>query len=338
VEHVRLGTTGLKVSRLCLGGMVFGGQCDEATSLAILDRAAEAGITFLDTAAVHPMGADYAHMGDTERLLGRWLDGRREQFVVATKCTGRVGPLPWQEGSSRKHIIASAEAALRRLRTDYIDLYQFQYWDPDTPIDESLGAMDDLVRSGKVRYVGCSNFATWRIARALGRSEALGVVRLVSAQPRYNLLYRNPERDLFPLCAEEGLGLIPYNPLGGGFLTGRYQTTEAVPGGSRFTGAHGSAIADLYRARYWHDGVFETVAELTRLADQAGLSMPRLALAWVLAQPAVTAPLVGASRVQHLDDIVAACDVVLDADLYQRLDELTRPYVNGETDPERRLT
>lgn len=326
MEHVRLGTTGLQVSRLCLGTMTFGLQADEAMSFAILDRAAEAGITFIDTADVYPMGGALEYVGRTEEIVGRWLKSRRSDFVLATKANHPMGPLPWQQGNSRKHILQAVDASLERLQTDYIDLYQLHGPDPDTPIDETLSALDDLVRAGKVRYIGCSNFLAYQIARALGRGEVLQTAGFVSVQPRYNLLFRQHERELLPLCAEEGLGVIPYNPLAGGMLSGKHQAEEPKDG-SRFTM---STVGDIYRGRYWHDEVFDTVDQLRAVAAEAGLSMVTMALAWVLANPVVTAPIVGASRPEQLDDSLAALDTPLDADLKKRLDELTHGYRMGD--------
>jgi 1-deoxyxylulose-5-phosphate synthase len=327
MEHVRLGATGLKVSRICLGTMTFGLQCDEPTSIAILDRAAERGVTFLDTADVYPLGGSLETVGRTEEILGRWLDGRRDRFVVATKCWGATGPSPWDRGASRRHIMDAVDASLRRLKTDWIDLYQLHGFDPETPLDETLEALDALVRSGKVRYVGCSNWLAYRVARALGRSEALGVARMVSVQPRYNLLFREFERELFPLCLEEGIGVIPYNPIAGGLLSGKHDRRRPPAEGTRFTlGSAGS----MYQQRYWEDRAFDTVEALRKLADEADMPLPTLAVAWVLAQPAVTSPIVGASRPEQLDATLGAVDVTLDEDLLKRLDELTRPYRMGD--------
>jgi aryl-alcohol dehydrogenase (NADP+) len=327
MEHVRLGRTGLRVSRVCLGTMTFGLQCDEPTSVAILDRAAEAGVTFLDTADVYPLGGDRGTVGRTEEILGRWMKGRRDDVIVATKAFGRTGSRPWQQGNSRQHLMEAVEASLRRLQTDHIDLYQLHGTDPDTPIDETLGALDDLVRQGKVRYVGCSNFLAWRLARAIGRSEALGLVRFESVQPRYNLLFRQIERELLPLCEEEGVGVIPYNPLAGGLLTGKHRTSSAPTEGTRFT--LGNAARN-YQERYWHEGEFATVEALVPLAEDAGIPMAQLAVGWVLAQPAVTAPIVGASRPDQLDATLKAVESPLDADLVARLDELTAEYRRGD--------
>jgi aryl-alcohol dehydrogenase (NADP+) len=327
MEHVRLGRTGLLVSRLCLGTMTFGYQCDEEASRAILDASADAGITFIDTADVYPLGGGLERVGRTEEILGRWLAGRRQDFVVATKCAGAMGSNPWERGTSRKHVLDAIDASLRRLGTDYVDLYQLHFPDPDTPIDETLEALDTVVRSGKARYVGCSNFLAYRVARALGRSEARNLVRFDSVQPRYNLLFRQIERDLLPLCAEEGIGVIPYNPIAGGLLTGKHDRSGQPEQGTRFT--LGTAGA-LYQDRYWHEGEFETVEEIRALAKEAGLSMTTMAVAWVLANPAVTSPIVGASRPSQLDETVAAAGVRLDAELKERLDGLTADYRRGD--------
>ena len=293
MRHVRLGRTGLSVSRLCLGTMTFGLQCDEPASVAILDRAAAGGITFLDTADVYPLGGSLETVGRTEEILGRWLGPRRHDFVVATKCFGAMSTRPWDRGGSRKHILDAIEGSLRRLRTDYIDLYQLHHPDAGTPLDETLRALDDVVRAGKARYVGCSNFLAYQVARALGKSEVLGLARFDSVQPRYNLLFRQIERELLPLCQEEGLGVIPYNPLAGGFLSGKHRRETGPTAGTRFT--LGSA-AGRYQDRYWREREFATVEALRPLAAEGGMSLVQMALAWVLAHPAVTAPIVGASR------------------------------------------
>src|SRR3984893_740833 len=234
MKHVNLGRTGLRISRLCLGTMTFGLQCDEATSHRILDTAAEGGVDFLDTADVYPLGGDHATAGRTEQILGGWLKGKRQQFVVATKCVGQMGPKPWDQGMSRKHILDAIDASLARLSTDYVDLYQLHGYDQHTPIDEALEALDTVVRSGKARYVGVSNWPAYKVARALGRSEVKNIGRIESVQPRYNLLFRSFERDLLPLCAEEAIAVIPYNPLAGGLLTGKHDRKAPPPEGSRF--------------------------------------------------------------------------------------------------------
>jgi aryl-alcohol dehydrogenase-like predicted oxidoreductase len=309
----RLGRTGLKVSAICLGTMTFGHQCDQATSHAILDKAADHGVTFLDTADAYPVPPTPETAGRTEEILGAWLsrDGRRDRFVLATKCRIRVGHGANDEGLSRRHILKAAEDSLRRLRTDYVDLYQAHSPDPDTPLEETLRAFDDLVRQGKVRYVGCSNYPAWQTALALGISERRGWARFDCVQPRYNLLYRDIESELLPLCRDQGLGVIPYNPLAGGFLTGKYRTLEAPPPGTRFTlGKTG----ELYRERYWHHAQLEAVEQLRRFFDPRGKSLTQVAVEWVLNQPGVTSAIVGASRPEQLDESLAAVNLTLDAD------------------------
>ncbi len=305
----RLGYTGLKVSEICLGTMTFGHQCDEATSFAILDKAAEHGVTFLDTADVYPVPPAPETAGRSEEIIGRWLRGKREQFVLATKCRMRVGHGPNDVGLSRKHILKAAEDSLRRLQTDYLDLYQTHSPDPETPQEETLRALDTLVQQGKVRYLGCSNYPAWQVALALGISARDGLARFDCVQPRYNLLYREIETELLPLCRDQGLGVIAYNPLAGGFLSGRYRTGDAPPPGTRFTlGKTG----DLYRERYWKQAQFEAVEQLRRVLQERGRSMVQAAVAWVLAQPGITAAIVGASRPEQLDESLQAVNVTLD--------------------------
>ena len=327
MHNVRFGGTGLHVSRVCLGTMTFGLQIDEAASRAVLDKAADLGVTFLDTADAYPLGGDLSTAGRTEEILGRWLQGRRADYVVATKCFAPMGRNRWDMGNSRRHIMDAIDASLRRLHTDFIDLYQLHFDDPGVPLDETLGALDDLVRVGKVRYIGCSNYLAYRLARAIGVSEAKGLARYDSVQPRYNLIFREFERELFPLCLDEGIAVIPYNPIAGGMLSGKHDRTKAPDEGTRF--ALGNA-AQTYQDRYWHDNVFDTVDELVKLASDAGIPLPTLAVAWTLRHPAITAPIVGASRPEQLDATVAAVDTKLDQDLVDRLNELTAAYRRGD--------
>lgn len=326
MQHVRFGRTGLKVSRLCLGTMTFGYQCDVETSMAIMDAASEAGITFLDTADVYPLGAPPDQFGRTEEIVGQWLGKRRDRFIVATKCHFPTGPMPWDAGNSRKNIMRALEASLRRLGTDYIDLYQLHSWDANTPIDETLQALDDVVRAGKVRYLGCSNFLAYQLARSIGRAEVLGTSNFVSVQPRYNLLFRENERELFPLCEEDGIAVIPYNPLAGGFLSGKHKPGAPTEGG-RFTLGW---AAGRYQERYWNSQMFATVDELRPIAEQAGVSMATLAVQWVLANPVITSPIIGASRPDQLIDSVAAAAAPMDAALKTKLDELTYEFRFGD--------
>jgi aryl-alcohol dehydrogenase-like predicted oxidoreductase len=327
MQYVRLGSSGLQVSRICLGTMTFGLQVDEERSREILDHASDKGVTFLDVADVYPLGGDLTTVGRTEEIVGRWLAGRRDDYVVATKCYGPMGSRPWQAGNSRRHIMDAIDGSLRRLQTDFVDLYQLHFDDRTVPLDETLSALDDLVRSGKVRYIGCSNFLAYRVARAMGRSETLGLAKFVSVQPRYNLIFREFERELLPLCFDEGIGVIPYNPIAGGLLSGKHDRSEPPEEGTRFTLGNAGR---MYQDRYWNDHVFDTVDALVKLADEAGLAMATMAVAWVLRNPAITAPIVGASRPEQLDDTIAAVDAPLDDDLAQRLDELTAEYRRGD--------
>jgi len=307
--------------------MTFGLQCDEPTSVAILDRAAEGGVDFLDSSDAYPLGGDLATRGVTEEILGRWLRGQRDRFIVATKCFAPTGPAPFDAGNSRKHILDAVEASLRRLQTDYIDLYQLHGYDLATPIDETLGALDDLVHQGKVRYVGCSNFVTYQLVRAVGRTETLRLARLDCVQPRYNLLFRQIEREMLPYCREEGIGVIPYNPIAGGLLSGKHSRADPPPESTRFTlGTAGK----MYQDRYWHDREFDTVEALSGLADEAGVSLVTLAVAWVLANQAITAPIIGASRPEQLGPSLAAAEFTIDDDLKRRLDEYTHEYRLGD--------
>ncbi|MEY2995910.1 MAG: hypothetical protein RLZZ39_735 [Actinomycetota bacterium] len=306
--------------------MTFGYQCDEATSREILDTAFDAGVDFIDTADVYPVGAPPKDFGVTEEIVGRWMKGRREQVIVATKCFFPTGPKPWDSGNSRQNVMRAIDASLRRLDTDHVDLYQIHAWDYHTPIDETLSAMDDLVRSGKVRYIGCSNVLAYQLARALGRSEVLGVQKFVSVQPRYNLLFRQNERELFPLCSEEGVAVIPYNPLAGGLLTGKHSRGTPTEG-TRFTLGF---AAERYQDRYWHDHMFDIVDVMTEIAAETGVGLTTLAMQWVLANPVVTSPIIGASRPEQLGDALVAATTPLDSEVKGRLDALTAEFRHGD--------
>jgi aryl-alcohol dehydrogenase-like predicted oxidoreductase len=319
------GRTGLMVSRLTLGTGTFGKQTDEAEGHRILGKAAEAGVNVIDTADIYPPGAP---VGGAEVIAGRWLKARRGQFILATKGGGKMGPAAWDAGNSRKHLLEAVDASLRRLGTDYIDLYQLHMDDPATPLDEVAEAMDAIVRSGKARYIGVSNWLAWRLAKALGRQEALRLTRFVSFQPRYNLLFREVERELFPLAEEDGLAVIPFNPLAGGLLSGRYQPSD-TPQTGRFSAELGGFGA-MYHARYWREREFGTVDQVRRIADEQGTPMATLSVAWVLANPAVTSVILGASRLEQLDDTLAAADHVLDGAAKAQLDEVSIEYRRGD--------
>jgi 1-deoxyxylulose-5-phosphate synthase len=323
MQYTKFGATGLRVSRLCLGTMTFGLQCDEAQSHAIMDTAAAGGIDFFDTADVYPLGGSRTTAGRTEEIVGSWLKGKRHDFILATKCAGQVGPKPWDQGMSRKHILDAIDASLRRLGTDYVDLYQLHNYDKNTPIDEALEALDTVVRSGKARYIGVSNWPAHKVARALGRSELKNIARIASVQPRYNMLFRGFERDLLPMCQEESIAVIPYNPLAGGLLTGKHNHATPPQAGTRF--ALGTA-ARRYQERYWNEKEFETIEALRPIAAEAGNSMATMALSWVLANPAITAPIVGASRPEQLAESLAAAEKPLPVELKARLDDLTHGW------------
>nr|WP_284502920.1 aldo/keto reductase [Caballeronia sp. AZ10_KS36] len=311
-----------------MGTMTFGLQTDENVSRSIMDRASEAGVNFIDTADVYPLGGTHDIVGRTEEIVGRWLAGKRDQFILATKAVGVMGPLDWNKGASRKHLLDAIDASLRRLNTDYVDLYQLHMDDRDTPLDETLEALDVIVRHGKARYIGVSNFLAYRLARALGRADVLRTARFVSLQPRYNLLFRQIERELLPLATEEGLAVIPYNPLAGGLLTGKHKH-GAAPSEGRFTATVGKA-GEMYQERYWHEREFQTIEKLKEIVAPTGRSLASTSLAWVLENPAVTSAIIGASRPEQLDDTLAAVDQPLDPDIKAKLDDATVEYRWGD--------
>lgn len=327
MEHVQLGNTGLPVSRLAIGTATFGGQCDEAESFRILDLARERGIDFIDTADKYPLGSSFESAGITESIIGRWLSSRRVSMIVATKVHGATGPNPWDQGLGRRHIREAVEGSLKRLQIEALDLYQLHRPDPSTPLDETLEVLTDLVHEGKVRYVGCSNFLAYQVAQALGRSTARDFVRFATVQPRYNLLFRQHERELFPLCREEGLGVLTYNLLAGGILSGKHSRELPPESSSRFatTGA-----AELYRQRYWHDAAFDAVDQITAIASELSVSLPVLAAAWVLHQPAVTVAILGVTRPEQLEAPMAALELKLETETLERLDLLTRAFRDGD--------
>lgn len=314
MQKRRMGRHGLEVPALCLGTMTFGLQVDEAGSQAILDKAFEHRLSFLDTADAYPLGGDISTIGETEAIIGRWMKarGNRQDIILATKCFAPTRRGLNNAGLSRQHIMESVEASLKRLQTDHIDLYQSHGFDPNTPIEESLRAFEDLVTAGKVRYIGCSNYPAWRLAGAIKAASELGVSGYMCLQPRYNLLYREIETELLPLCRSEGLGVIVYNPLAGGFLSGKYKPGQDPEAGTRFT--LGTA-ADRYQARYWHDAQFAAVETLKSVVNDKGLSLVSVAVAWVLKQPGITSAIIGASRPEQLDANLAAFDVEFDDEL-----------------------
>ncbi len=317
----QLGTSGLEVPELCLGTMTFGLQCDREASFAILDAAVEGGFEFLDTADVYPVGGTLETVGRTEEILGEWMKerGNRDALILASKCWAPMRRGPNGMGLSRRHIVEAAEASLRRLGTDRIDLYQSHAFDPRVPIDETLRAYEDLVKAGKVHYVGCSNYPAWRLGAAVAAARELGVAGYTSVQPRYNLLYREIETELLPLCRAEGLGVLVYNPLAGGLLSGKYAVGEEPREGTRFTlGTSGPR----YQERYWHSGHFEAVETLRKATEPRGLDIVSVAVAWVLAQEGITSAIIGASRPEQLVASLAGPSVEFDPELRKVCDEL----------------
>ncbi len=317
MEYRKLGRTGLKVSALCLGTMTFRWTSTEQQALRVLDRAYEAGVNFIDTADIYSNWAPGNPGGVAERIIGKWLKTKlRHTVVIATKVHGRMWAGPNGEGLSRQHIMLAVEDSLRRLGVEAIDLYQTHLPDWDTPLDETLRAFDDLVRAGKVRYIGASNHAAWLLTKALWISDKHSLARYDCIQPHYNLLNRaEVEPDLAALCLDQGIGMIPYSPLAGGFLTGKY-TRETVPPDSR--GAQNERIAG-----YRTEQNFRIVDALHEMGEQRGATIAQMALAWLLTQPFVTAPIVGANTVAQLEESLGAVDLRLTEDEMLRRDELT---------------
>jgi aryl-alcohol dehydrogenase-like predicted oxidoreductase len=312
VENRRLGKTGLMVSELCLGCMTFGRELDEEGSKEIVERFLGAGGNFIDTADVYAEGL-------SEEITGRAIKGVREDVVLATKVRFPMGDGPNDVGLSRKHVVAGCEASLRRLDTDYIDLYQVHMWDAATPLEETLSALTDLVRQGKVRYVGVSNYTGWQLIKALCSSELKGFERFVSLQPQYSLVERNIEREVLPVCREEGLGVIPWSPLGGGFLSGKYRRGEKPPQDSRIAGATDDmeeAWARRATERNWR-----TLDVIDEISEETGKSYAQISLNWLLRQGDVTAPVIGARRLDQLEDNLQATGWELSAEQVRCLSE-----------------
>ena len=306
----KLGRTGLKVSNLCLGAMTFGNRewgCDEATSRKIVDRFLDAGGNFIDTADV------YSH-GVSEEITGRAVREKRAQVVLATKVAGPMGSGPNDLGLSRRHILDALDASLRRLGSEYVDLYQVHAYDVTTPVDETLRALDDCVRAGKVRYVGCSNYSAWQLAKALGLARELGTARYDCLQPQYSLVCRSIEREHLPLCLEEGIAVIPWSPLGGGLLTGKFRRGSPIPESSRL------ARQEMGRDRFYNERNLEIAEAVIAEAERLACTPGQLALAWVMDQPGVTAPIFGARTLEQLEQNIAAAEVRLDDEARRRLE------------------
>lgn len=309
MDYRAFGRTGMQVSSLGLGTMSFGADADEAESRAMLSMARDAGLNFIDTADVYAGGR-------SEEVLGRLLEGMRDEVVLASKAYFPTGPLPNQRGGHRYHLVRAVEASLRRLRTDRIDVFFLHRFDDNTPLDETLRALEHLVQQGKILYPAASNFAAWQVARALGVADVHGWSRLAAMQPMYNLVKRMAEVELFPLAQAEGLAVVTYSPLGGGLLTGKYGRDRRPPTGRLVDNA-------MYSVRYGQKGNYEVAERFTAVARARGLHPVTLAIAWVAHHPAVTAPLVGARNTGQLSLALAAADLVVDPDLYESVAALS---------------
>ena len=329
MEYRNLGRTGVKVSPLCLGCMNFGGKTDESDAIRIIDRAMDEGINFLDTANVY-------HRGASEKVVGNALknNGKRERIVLATKVHGRMDDDdPNMLGNTRRHILQQCDASLQRLQTEWIDLYQIHRPQSDVPIDETLRALDDLVRAGKVRYIGTSTYAAWQVVESLWVAKELGLNRFVSEQPPYHLLDRRIERELLPVARNYGLALIPWSPLAGGMLTGKYKRGEDAPENARLgrKSRRGEAL--------FSDATFNIVEPVVDLARAKECTPSQIALSWCMNQPGITSPIIGPRTMEHLEDNLGALKVQLSMDDNRRLDDVAAPgratveYYNADWGP-----
>lgn len=318
MEYRRLGRTGLRVSTICLGTMQFGWTADPQTSFAILSRAVELGCNFIDTADVYSAWVQGNRGGESETIVGKWLASGeidRAQLILATKVRGRMGEGPNDEGLSRAHILHSVEQSLKRLQTDYIDLYQVHFPDDETPLDETLEALHHLVAQGKVRYVGCSNFPAWLLAKSLWVSDIRRISRFDSLQPHYSLVHRAEfERELQPLCLDQGVGVIPYSPLGGGFLTGKYRRDGDLPDSARAGGV---------KRRYMNAAGFAVVEKLEEIGRRHEATIAQTAIAWVLENPAVSSAIIGVNSISQLEDTQKGADLKLAPGEKEALDQIT---------------
>lgn len=324
MQYRRLGQSGLQVSALGLGTNAFGKRADAAASTRIIHYALDQGINFIDTANIYAGTV-------SETIIGEALKGRRHESVLTTKAGLPRGEGPNSRGSSRIHIQQELEQSLIRLQTDYVDLYQIHTFDPFTPLEETLRALDDLVRAGKIRYIGASNYAAWEMMKALGISELRGFTRYISNQVCYSLADRTPERELIPMCLDQEVGIIPYFPLAGGILSGKYQAADHIPDRSR-------AETDLNFRRFMEPRNVELALAVSRLAEEYGTASASLSLAWLMARPAVSTVIAGATSVTQLEANLTSVSLTISNELAQRLDEVSLPFRSGEPFAAYRLT
>ncbi len=321
MDYVNLGKTGLKVSRLCLGMMSYGSKqerewhLEEKEAEPFVKRALDAGINFFDTADAYSLGETEIITGNTLKKLGL----RRENMIIATKVFYPMGNGPNERGLSRKHIMDAIDASLRRLQMDYVDLYQIHRWDYETPIEETLDALNDIVRAGKARYIGGSSMFAWQFAKALYTSDLHGYARFVSMQNHYNLVYREEEREMIPLCKDQGIGLIPWSPMARGFLAGN----RSRAGGGKTTRAQSDPYADEL---YFREEDFTVAERAAEVAKERNVTASQIALAWLFDKPHITAPIIGATKMEHLDQAIAALDIKLSDDEIRRLEEPYQPH------------
>ena len=312
MQYVRLGRSGLKVSRICIGTNMFGaGYVDDERAFSVVNEAHEQGINFIDT-------ADAYHAGLSEHVVGKAVKGRRQDFIIATKGFVPTGPGVNEKGLSRAHLLDAIEGSLRRLDSDYIDLYWVHYWDPETPLEETMRALDDMVRQGKIRYLGCSNFAAWQLCRALWVSDKNGFERFEAVQPEYHFRKRDIETELFPLCDNQQVGVIPYQLLMGGMLNGAYNRGKEPPGDSHINSRHALRAKETY----WTESTFDMIDKLKAISLEAGYEPVEMVLAWALSKPAVTAVIAGASRPEQVIQNAKAVDISLPPEVIEKMNSL----------------
>ncbi|MCD9022005.1 aldo/keto reductase [Cohnella silvisoli] len=316
MRYHRLGNSGLEVSALGLGTNAFGKRADQDTSIRIIHYALDNGINFIDTANIYTGS-------ESERIIGQSLEGKRHSAVLATKAGLVKGKGPNERGSSRYHLQQELESSLKRLKTDYVDLYQIHAFDPNTPLEETLRTLDDMVSSGKVRYIGASNYVAWELMKALGISELRGFSRYISTQISYSLADRTPEKELIPMCLDQGVGIIPYFPLAGGILSGKYSLTDKAPVSSR-------ADTDPNFSKFLDDRTITLGQNVSKLAAEHGHTSSALSLAWLMDRPTVSTVIVGATRVEQLEDNLNSVSIILDSEVMQKLDEISDPFRYGK--------